>query len=150
MTFSQFSVGFIGMRYSMLSIAIGAEVLKIIGLVILVSTRSLPFVFVYMIVLGLGFGAVMAATMNIFPNYFGISSYPKIMGFVRLFWAFVGGAGAPLAGFIREETGTYIPAFQAAIAVVAIGLVCLIFAKAPIHPSLKKSTQSVQAFSTAP
>ena len=79
----------------------------------------------------------MAATMNIFPNYFGVSNYPKIMGFVRLFWAFVGGAGAPLAGFVRDRTGSYIPAFQAVIVVVALGLICLIFAKAPVHPSLK-------------
>ena len=150
MTLGQFSVGFIGMRYSMHSIAIGGEVLKIIGLVILIFTRSLPFVFVYMIVLGLGFGAVMAATMNIFPNYFGISNYPKIMGFVRLFWAFVGGAGAPLAGFIRDRTGSYLPAFQAAIAVVALGLICLIFAKAPVHPSLKKEPQPIESYSTAP
>jgi MFS family permease len=147
MTLGQFSVGFIGMRFSMHSIAIGAEVLKIIGLVILIFTKSLPFVFVYMVILGLGFGAVMAATMNIFPNYFGVSSYPKIMGFVRLFWAFVGGAGAPLAGFIRERTGSYLPAFQAVIAIVALGLICLIFAKAPVHPSLKKESQPIEAYS---
>lgn len=138
MTFSQFGAGFLGTRFSMLSIAIGAEVLKIAGVAILLLTKSQPFVFVYMVVLGLGFGAVMVATMNMFPNYFGVSNYPKIMGFVRFFWAFIGAAGAPLAGLIRDMTGSYIPAFQAVIALIAIELICLIFAKAPVHPSLKE------------
>lgn len=145
MTLGQLIVGFISKRFSMHSIAIGAEGLKLVGMVIVIFAESLPIVFVYMIVLGLGFGAVMAATMNIFPNYFGVSSYPKIMGFVRLWWAFIGGAGAPLAGYIRETTGSYIPAFQAVIVVVAIGFVCLVFAKAPVHPSLKGNPAAEQA-----
>ena len=145
MTLSQFSVGIIGKRFSMHAIAIGGEVFKIMGLGILIFTNSLAFVFVYMVVLGLGFGAAMAATMNIFPNYFGISNYPKIMGTARLFWAFVGGAGAPLAGYIRETTGSYLPAFRVAIVIVAAGLICLIFAKAPIHPSLKDKSAAARA-----
>ncbi len=146
MTFSQFSVGFLGMKFSMHSIAIGGEAFKIIGLLILVFTQSLPFVFLYMIVLGLGFGAAMAATMNIFPNYFGASNYPKIMGFVRLCWAFIGGAGAPLAGYVRDTIGSYLPAFQVAIGVVLLGMICLIFAKAPVHPSLKNESMPVEVY----
>jgi MFS family permease len=144
MTLSQFSVGWIGRRYSMHSIAVGGEVFKILGLGVLIFTHSLAFVFVYMVILGLGFGAAMAATFNIFPNYFGISNYPKIMGTARLFWAFVGGAGAPLAGYIREMNGSYLPAFRVAIVVVAAGLICLIFAKAPVHPSLKKDSAAAR------
>lgn len=92
----------------------------------------------------------MLATMNIFPNYFGLSNYPKIMGTARLFWAFVGGAGAPLAEHIRETSGSYLTAFQAAIAVLAAGLICLIFAKPPVHPSLKKESPGAEAYAAAP
>jgi cyanate permease len=81
----------------------------------------------------------MIAMMNIFPNYFGASNYPKIMGTVRLFWSIIGGAGAPIAGYIREATGSYIPAFKAAIFVIILGIVFLYFAKPPVHPSLKES-----------
>ncbi len=139
MAFSQLSVGFIGKRFSMHAIAVGGEVLKIVGLVILIVTKSQPLVFVYMIVLGLGFGFAMAATMNIYPNYFGATHYPKIMGAVRLFWTFIGSAGAPLAGHVRDISGSYLPAFQGAVAVIVLGLVCLIFAKAPVHPSLREA-----------
>jgi cyanate permease len=143
MTVSQFSVGFLSKRFSMHTIAIGGEILKVAGLGILLFTHSLPFVFVYIIVLGLGFGAAMAATMNMFPNYFGVSNYPQIMGTARFFWAFVGGAGAPLAGYARDSMGSYFPAFRVAIVIIAVGLICLIFAKAPVHPSLKKNATEV-------
>jgi len=103
---------------------------------------------VYMVVLGLGFGAVMVATMNMFPNYFGMSNYPRIMGVVRLFWAFIGAAGAPLAGYIRDKTGSYIPAFQVVIALIAVELICIIFAKAPVHPSLKRA-EPVEEYAAA-
>jgi MFS family permease len=147
MAFSQLSVGFIGKRFSMHAIAVGGEVLKIIGLVVLICTDTKPFVFLYMIVLGLGFGFAVAATMNIYPNYFGAMHYPKIMGSVRLFWTFVGAAGAPFAGHIRDVYGTYLPAFQGAVAIIAIGLICLVFAKAPVHPSLKEP-KSAEAIGT--
>jgi MFS family permease len=145
MTVSQVSVGFLGRRFSMHAIAIGGEVLKVIGLGVLLFTHSLPFVFAYMVILGLGFGAAMAATMNIFPNYFGISNYPKIMGTARFFWAFVGGAGAPLAGYARDGMGSYFPAFRVAIVIITVGLICLIFAKAPVHPSLKREAAEARA-----
>ena len=149
MTMSQFGVGFLGIRFSMHSIAISSELIKIAGVAILLFARSLPLVFAYMVILGLGFGAVMVALMNMFPDYFGMSNYPKIMGSVRLFWAFIGAAGAPIAGHIRDITGSYLPAFQGVIAIIAAGLICLIFATPPVHPSLKKEPQPVEAYAGA-
>jgi MFS family permease len=138
MAFSQLSLSFAGRRFSMHAIAVFGEALKLVGLLILITTNTLPFVFLYMIILGMGFGFAMVATMNMFPDYFGAKYYPKIMGTVRLFWTFVGAVGAPLAGHIRDVSGSYLSAFQGAVVVTAIGLICLIFAKAPVHPSLKE------------
>ncbi len=138
MTLSNFGAGFLGRKYSLHSVAVGAEVLKICGMLVLVFANSLPLVFAFMVLLGAGFGAVMVATMNIFPDYFGISSYPKIMGIVRLFWALTGGMGAPIAGWVRATQGSFLPAFRMTIILVVAGLICLIFAKPPVHPSLQK------------
>jgi len=145
MTFAQLGSGFLGMKFSMLSIAVSGEVLKVIGIIILVSTSTVPMVFMAMVLFGMGSGCAFVAIMNIFPNYFGLSSYPKIMGFARLFWAFVGGAGAPLAGLVRDEIGTYIPAFQGAVVVLILGVIFLVFARPPAHPSLKNPVQAVAA-----
>jgi MFS family permease len=139
MAFGQLSVGYLGSKFGVQSIAIAGELFKIAGMVLVLYARTAPSVFLYMVVLGWGFGLAMAATMNMFPNYYGALHYPKIMGLIRLFWTFAGGLGAPIAGFIRESTGSYIPAFQLAIAVIVAGLCCLIFAKPPVHPSLRKT-----------
>ncbi|MBN2241942.1 MAG: MFS transporter [Acidobacteria bacterium] len=140
MTLTQYAVGmFLGSRYSMHAIAVASEILKILGMIMLVFTTTLPFVFVYMVIFGFGFGGAMVATMNIFPNYFGASDYPRIMGFTRMFWTFAGGAGAPLAGLVWDRTGSYLPAFRTAIFLIAAGLIFLVFAKSPVHPSLQKS-----------
>ena len=143
MAATQFGAGFLGFRFSMHSIAIVSEVLKIIGMVVLVLTDTLPFVFLYMVFFGLGFGGAFVGTMNIFPNYYGTTYYPKIMGFVRLFFTFAGGAGAPLAGWVFDRTGSYLPAFRTAIFVIAVGLIFLIFATPPVHPSLQKTSATV-------
>jgi MFS family permease len=147
MTFAQFILGFVGLRYSVHTIAIGAEFLKMIGVVLLVLTHTLPFVFASMVFLGFGSGAVIVATMNIFPDYFGVSSYPKIMGTVRLTWAFASALGAPLAGFVRESTGSYIPAFQVVALLVVAELICLFFATPPVHPTLKKPQPALETSS---
>jgi len=139
MTFGQFATGFLGLKFNIHSIAIWAEVLKAIGVVILVSTRSLPFVFVYMIVLGLSFGAMIVTMMNILPNYFGISHYPGIMGFARFFFAIIGSFGAPIAGYIRDKADSFLPAFQGVIVIIIVGILCLALAKPPVHPSLETS-----------
>ena len=143
MAATQFGAGFLGFRFSMHSIAIVSEILKIIGMVILVLTDTLPFVFLYMVFFGLGFGGAFVGTMNIVPNYYGTTYYPKIMGFLRLFFTFAGGAGAPLAGLVYDTTGSYLPAFQIAILVITMGLIFLIFAKPPVHPSLQKTSMTV-------
>ena len=137
MAFSQLGTGFLGMRFSMHKIAVTAEIIKIIGIVILVTTDSLSLVFLYMVVLGLSFGGFIVAMMNLIPNYFGVTYYPKIMGFIRIFWAFIGGLGGPIAGFVFDETGSYLPAYKGAIPIAVIGLLCLILARPPVHPSLK-------------
>jgi MFS family permease len=139
MTAAQFLLGFVGAKYSVHTIAVTAEFLKLAGIILLVFTHTLPFIFASMVIMGFGFGAVFVATWNIFPDYFGVSNYPKIMGFVRLAWAFVGAMGAPIAGFVRENTGSYVLAFEGVIVLIAVGLICLFFAKPPVHPSLKKA-----------
>jgi MFS family permease len=138
MTAAQFLLGFVGTKHSVHTIAVTAEFLKLAGIILLVFTSTLPFIFASMFIMGFGFGAVFIATWNMFPDYFGVSSYPKIMGNVRLAWAFAGTSGAPIAGYIRDATGSYMLAFQGVIILIAVGLICLFFAKPPVHPSLKK------------
>jgi MFS family permease len=106
--------------------------------------QSLTTVFAYCIILGIGFGIQGIAMGNLFPDYFGRSEFPKIMGYTTPVTTIGSSLGAPIAGYIRDSTGSYLPAFQVCLAMLVLGFLCIIFAKPPVHPSLKNSTKPVR------
>ncbi len=132
------SLGFLGLKYHTRNLAIIAMLLLISGMTLLLWAKTLPMVFLCNSIIGMGMGASIVAMMNIVPLYFGRTHYPKIMGYVMPFLAVIGSFGSPATGWIRDITGSYILAWKLAILVLIISLVSLIFARAPIHPSLSK------------
>jgi MFS family permease len=88
----------------------------------------------------MGFGIQAVAMGNLIPDYFGRTEFPKMMGFTMHSTIFLSAFSAPAAGYIRDSTGSYIPAFQLSIALLALGLIFVIFARPPLHPSLKTTS----------
>jgi MFS family permease len=89
--------------------------------------------------LGIGMGSSLVAVMNLYPVYFGKTHYPKIFGYMRPFITIISSLGSPLAGRIRDITGSYTLAWEISVGVLIIGLVLLILAKPPIHPTLRNA-----------
>jgi MFS family permease len=83
-------------------------------------------------------GATFVAFMSIIPLYFGKTHYPKIIGYSMPFLTIIGSLGSPLTGWIRDTTGSYMLAWKLAILVLVIGLISIVLARSPIHPSLKR------------
>ena len=137
---SQLGVGFLGLKVKMHSLAVASVLFGIAGLIILLYAHSMGMVILYNVLMGIGIGIQGIALGNLIPDYFGRSEFPKMMGYTMPFTTFLSSIGTPIAGYIREATGSYIPAFQFAIAVLVLGLIFIVFAKPPIHPSLKMST----------
>ncbi len=144
MAVSSLGIGFLGLRFSMHSLAIGSMVFAIAGYITILFAGSMPVVLAYCIILGIGFGIQSIAMGNIFPNYFGVSEFPKIMGYTMPFNTIISSFGAPVASEIRHKMGSYMPAFQLSIVLLAVALICIIFAKPPVHPSLKKQPEPAQ------
>ncbi|NLA76198.1 MAG: MFS transporter, partial [Deltaproteobacteria bacterium] len=134
---SQLGVGFLGLRIKMHTLAVASVLFGIAGLIIILFARSMGIVILSNIFMGIGFGIQSIALGNLIPDYFGRTEFPKMMGYTMPFTTFLSAAGTPVAGYIREATGSYIPAFQFAIAVLALGLIFILLAKPPVHPSLK-------------
>jgi MFS family permease len=137
MALSSLGIGFLGLRFSMHSLAIGSIVIAIAGYVTILFAHSMPVVLAYCVILGTGFGIQSIAMGNLFPNYFGLSEFPKIMGFTMPFNTIISSFGTQVAAAIRHEIGTYIPAFQLSIALLVVALICICAARPPLHPSLK-------------
>jgi MFS family permease len=141
MAISSLGVGFLGLRFNMHSLAIGSMGLAVAGYITILFAHSYPIVLAYCIILGIGFGIQSIAMGNIFPNYFGVSEFPKIMGYTMPFNTIVSSFGATFAAYIFQKTGKYMPAFQVSIALLAVAFICILFAKPPMHPSLKKQPE---------
>ncbi len=136
MTIAQISAGLLAVRIDMKYIALCSIAILICGLLIAPFVSSFSGALLYSTLLGIGFGINVLVLVNMVPNYFGVTEYPKIMGFVTPFYNILGSLGSPLAGYIHDTTGSYVNAFQISAVVMAIGFTCIVFAKPPVHPSL--------------
>ncbi|MBN1834112.1 MAG: MFS transporter [Deltaproteobacteria bacterium] len=139
MGIGQLGVGFLGLRVKMHYLAVCSMILAVVGFSMLLFAKSLPLMIAYAIIFGMGSGIQFIAIGNLFPDYFGRSEFPKIMGYTMPFNTIISSIGAPIVGYIREWTGSYIPAFKIFLALLVVSFFCILFAKPPVHPSLKTS-----------
>ncbi len=139
MGFGQLGVGFLGLRVKMYSMAVWSMIIAVVGFSMLLFAKSLPLMIAYAILFGIGSGIQFIAIGNLFPDYFGRSEFPKIMGYTMPFNTIISSVGAPVVGYIREWKGSYIPAFKILLVLLIVSFFCILFAKPPVHPSLKTS-----------
>ena len=132
-------MGFLGIRYPTKPLAIFAMLFLISGMAVILWAKTLPIIFLYNVLIGLGLGGTYVAIMNLMPLYFGKTHYPQIIGFALPFATILGSIGSPLTGRIRDITGSYALAWELAILILTIGLVSLILARPPMHPSLREN-----------
>ena len=64
-------------------------------------------IFISMAIFGLGIGGLMFIHSFIWADYFGRKNLGQIRGKVTPFILIIGGAGAPVAGYVRDFTGSY-------------------------------------------
>ena len=139
-TIGRLAIGFLGLRYNMRPLAIWAFSIMTAGMALVLITRSLPMAFFYVTVFGIGFGSFVVANTGLLCVYFGPTSYPKIVGFVS-FFGVIGSIGAPLAGAIYDYSGSYIVPFSIGFFLLLAAFVGMLFARPPVHPSLKEQKE---------
>jgi MFS family permease len=139
MGIGQLGVGFLGLRIKMHYLAVCSMFIAVVGFSMLLFAKSLPLMITYAIIFGIGSSVQFTAIGILFPDYFGTSEFPKILGYTMPFNTIISSLGAPVAGYIRDATGSYIPAFRIFLVLLIIAFFCILFAKPPMHPSLKTS-----------
>ncbi len=135
---SQLAIGVMGLRINIHTMAVGSMFLTISAMTILLFTKNMTMVVIYSVLFGIGFGIQGIALGTLFPNYFGMKEFPKIMGYMMPFGTLIGSLGAPATGFIRDTIGSYVPAFQISLVMLILAFFCIFFARPPVHPSLKE------------
>ncbi len=101
------------------------------AVVLLTSPDSLTMIFLFAVLLGIGWGGRNPMTVTIRGEYFGRASFGSILGFSTLPMNIMMLLSAPFAGYIRDTTGTYDIAFVVLAAVNFIGGILFFIAKKP-------------------
>ncbi len=90
---------------------------------VLAQPGDVAMLYVYYILLGLGFGGNTSVMPTAFANYFGIMNFPKIIGTVLLLLSVLSGLVPTIAGVVFDVTGAYTPMFAAVAVICFVGMV---------------------------
>ena len=99
--------------------------------VMTVYATNLPIMFISMAIFGLGIGGMMFLQSFIWADYFGRESVGSIRGLVNPINLVVGGLGAPAAGYVRDITGSYDPAWWAGVGLMTFAAVLTVVTPPP-------------------
>jgi sugar phosphate permease len=102
------------------------------AVVLLTISSSLPMLYLFAVVFGMGFGGRNPLTTAIRGEYFGRASYGKILGMSTVPMNVLLLVAPPLAGFMRDVQGTYTPAFLTLAALNVLGGILFLIAKKPV------------------
>ena len=100
--------------------------------------------FTSMAVFGLGMGGMTFLQHFIWADYFGRESVGSIRGLLNPINFAVGGLGAPAAGYIRDFTGTYEPAWWVGVALMGFAAALTLTTDAPKRPVEREAQQVSQ------
>ena len=99
--------------------------------ILTILTDSHLMMFASMICFGLGIGVLGLMQNYLWAEYFGRQHLGSIRGAVTPITLIFGGIGAPIAGYVRDATGTYNGIWIGAIALMALGALVLAFTPPP-------------------
>jgi MFS family permease len=129
-------IGALGLRFNLWRLNIIAMGVIVAGCILLLAARTLTMVYMYNTVIGIGVGGFTTGYVALLSSYYGRTHFPKIMGIVFLFGTLLGASGSFVAGIFYDITGHYTMVFAVLTLIFLLGLLCIIMAKPPKHPSL--------------
>ena len=123
--------GFLALKFKVRNLALGAFICQILGLVILLSTKNLGLLYIFIILVGISYGSLTAAMPTFVGAYYPRDRYAQVLGVVFPFQVVTNAFAATLAGVIFDATSSYTPAFIAAVCVSMVGLFFAFMARRP-------------------
>ena len=99
--------------------------LQAVGVVLLMAPTSAPMLTVFVVVYGFAMGGNATLWATVVAACFGRLHYGAIAGWMTPFIVFIQALSIPLAGAVRDTSGTYEPAFSAIIGLTLVAMVCI-------------------------
>ena len=118
-----------------------------VGMLVALRASGPLGLWVYAILLGLGFGACFPCVMTLPANYFGHKAYASIVGILMVTGTVIGATGSFSAGFVYDHFGSYARVFYAVALLCFFSSLVLLFLRPPV---LKGERSLVAAAATGP
>ncbi|MFC2016687.1 MFS transporter [Chloroflexota bacterium] len=113
----------------------GAYLLQALGFAVFLLNQTVPMIYVWFILYGTGFGAMMGLMFPIRARYFGRKAFGSIQGISMMFMTPVGVAAPIYLGWAYDTTGSYISAFTIIAALLALSAVIMSLILPPKPPA---------------
>jgi len=114
---------------------VGAFLLQTLAIGVLLLDQSMITIYFFLIVLGLGTGAVTPLGITMRGRYFGRKAYGSIQGTSQLFAAPISILGPVFTGWVYDQTGSYMIAFTVFTLMAAFTAFLMLFLRPPKLPS---------------
>jgi MFS family permease len=132
--FGRLAFGLLGARFEGKDLAMASLFSQVIALVILLTTKSLPLIYIYAALFGVSCGALIVALPTFIGAYYGRAHYTQILGLLFPLTLIAEAAGPVIAGAINDALATYIPALVIVAVFSTVGLICAVLACPPKPP----------------
>jgi MFS family permease len=92
----------------------------------LLDGNSFAMMALFGVVYGLGVSGAMCVRVPLTREYFGVKSFGAIYGMLSIFTVIGGVAGAPIAAWVYDSSGTYFPIWYIYAGLTAAGMLLLL------------------------
>jgi len=113
----------------------GAFLLQAVGIATFLLNQTIAMVYVFLILFWIGIGIALPLEAGIRARYFGRKAFGSIGGTSMAFTTPIGVVAPIYAGWVYDNTGSYIPAFILFAALFAISAVLVSLAYPPQPPA---------------
>lgn len=123
--------GALALRFEVKHLAIISFVVQLVALAILIASRNLTLIYIYAVLFGISYGALITALPTFVGGYYGRTHYAQILGLIFPVGMIAEAAGPVLAGAIYDATTTYTLAFAIVAVSSLVGLVSAVLVRPP-------------------
>jgi MFS family permease len=141
---SAFVLGLLVSKFSARVLGSSGFLILATASVLTIYADTIPIMFASMALFGVGIGGMMFLQNFIWADYFGRRNLGSIRGFVTPINLVIGGIGAPLAGYVRDATGSYNSVWWAGVGLMVFAAVLLAMTGAPGKPSMLQTPPTTE------
>jgi len=105
--------------------------MQIIGILLLLTLKSMTTLWIYAIIFGFGMGGVIVLQPLAIGKYFGLTAFGVLLGICQLSHSFGSALGSYASGIIYDHFGNYRNALLVYMAMYLIGIVSVFLAGSP-------------------